>query len=228
MNAPDHSSESPRWQRRPAERRREILDAAVDVFGRDGFDDATLADVARQAGVSAGTVVHYFGSKGELFEAVLTDRFMDDLGGPEALLASHRGSYRELVRAILARKWSQLSRPGTTDLLLFGLAKAQTFPGATGLMCREVGERWRRLMGAVISAGVEAGEFRAVDVEMQARVIGAGLIGLLIGIHHFAQFETNPPAPEQLLARFLDMVDNALSVDPAPVGLRPASPADSP
>jgi AcrR family transcriptional regulator len=44
----------PRWQRRPAARPEEILDAAFAVFAEDGFARARLDDVARRAGVSKG------------------------------------------------------------------------------------------------------------------------------------------------------------------------------
>jgi len=208
--------ESPRWQRRPAERRREILDAAMLVFGEHGFDCTTIADVAKEAKVSVGTVVHYFGSKGSLFEEALRDCFLEEVVGCEALLASHRGTYREVLLKLLDRMWHHLMKPGTADLMLSGLVKAASFPGACGMMCREVGERWRRLLGGVISAGVETGEFRPVDVALQARVLAGGLSGLVLGARHFAPFESNPPAPDRLLAQYLETVDHALAA-PAPV-----------
>lgn len=215
---PEPPPDAPRWQRRPAERRREILEAAVHVFGDQGFDGATLADVAARAGVCAGTVTHYFGSKGGLFEAALTDRFLSDLEGGEALLATHRGTARELLRAVLAAMWGQLMRPGTMDLMMFGLAKAESFPDATGLMCREIGERWRRLVAAVLTDGVQRGEFRAVDVNLQARVIGAGLLGVMIKGHHFAPFENNPPTPDQLYRQYLETIEHSLAVPSAHSG----------
>ena len=205
----------PRWQRRPAERRREILDAAVRIFGQRGYDCSTIAEVAKAAGVSAGTVVHYFGSKGDLFEEVLRDRFLEEVAGGEALLAAHRGTYRELLLKLLDRMWHHLMQPGTADLMLFGLVKAASFPGACGLMCREVGERWRRLLAGVLAAGIEGGEFRPVDVAMQARILAGGLAGLMLGAHHFAPFESNPPPPDRLLAQYLETVDHALAARPA-------------
>jgi len=206
--------ESPRWQRRPAERHREILDAAVLEFGEHGFDCATVSDIAARAGVSSGTVAHYFGSKRGLFEAVISDRFLEGVTGGEALLATHRGTSQELMRELLSRMWRRLMRPGTADLMLFGLAKAQTFPDAAGMMCRELGERWRRLLGAVLIAGMQRGEFRQVNVELQARVIASGLSGMVIGIQHFAQFELAPPDPDALLAQYLESVDRALAAGP--------------
>ena len=114
--------DSPRWQRRPTERRREILDAAALVFGERGFEAATLAHVAERAGVSPGTVQHYFGTKSTLFHEVITDRFFSGAAEDEALLIAHRGSYAELLRELLQRIWTRLSRPGTAELLLVGMA----------------------------------------------------------------------------------------------------------
>src|SRR5919197_5710263 len=81
----------PKWQRRPEQRRREILDSALWAFGRFGYQRATLADVAERAGVSSGTVCHYFGSKAELFQEVIADHFMGFVVQEEAVIASHRG-----------------------------------------------------------------------------------------------------------------------------------------
>jgi AcrR family transcriptional regulator len=215
--------EFPRWQRRPAERRREILDAAVRVFGERGFDCATIADVAREAGVSAGTVVHYFGSKGDLFEEALRDRFLEEVAGGEALLAAHHETYRELLIKLLDRMWHHLMQPGTADLMLFGLVKATSFPGACEMMCREVGDRWRRLLAGVISGGIKNGEFRPVDVSLQARVLASSLSGLVLAASHFAPFESNPPSSDRLLAQYLETVDHALAARPAVVSGRPGS-----
>ncbi len=213
---PEPMPDPPRWQRRPTERRREILEAAVELFGEQGFDGATLAAVAVRAGVCAGTITHYFGSKGGLFEAALTDRFLNDLTDDEALLATHQGSAHELLAVLLTRMWQQLMRPGTVDLILFGLAQAQTFPEATGLMCRELGERRRRLLGAVLTAGIQRGEFRRVDVALQARIITGGLVGLMLGVHHFSQFEANRPTHDQLFAQFLETIDHSLALETSP------------
>src|SRR5207249_8540657 len=60
----------------PEDRRQEILDAAVKVFGEKGVSRATVADIAEAAGVAKGTVYLYFGSKEQLLGA-LRDRFVD-------------------------------------------------------------------------------------------------------------------------------------------------------
>ncbi len=50
--------------------RARIRDAALELFGRDGFNKATIRAIARRAGVSPALVVHHYGSKDRLREAV--------------------------------------------------------------------------------------------------------------------------------------------------------------
>lgn len=50
----------------PEQRRQEILDAAVRLFHDKGFDETTVHDIARAAGVASGTVYLYFSSKEEI------------------------------------------------------------------------------------------------------------------------------------------------------------------
>ena len=58
-------------------KRRQILDGARRVFLADGFDGASMNEVARSAGVSKGTLYVYFTSKEELFAALLRDEKRD-------------------------------------------------------------------------------------------------------------------------------------------------------
>ena len=52
-------------------KRRQIIDGARAVFLAQGFDAASMNDIARAAGVSKGTLYVYFKHKEELFEAIV-------------------------------------------------------------------------------------------------------------------------------------------------------------
>ena len=56
-----------------AMRRDELMDAAIAVIGEEGMANATMAVIARRAGMSAGLVNRYFQSKEELFKAVVRE-----------------------------------------------------------------------------------------------------------------------------------------------------------
>ena len=67
LSAPEgRSSEGPK--------RRQIIDGACRVFLERGFDAASMGEIAREAGVSKGTLYVYFKSKDELFEAITEEQ----------------------------------------------------------------------------------------------------------------------------------------------------------
>jgi TetR/AcrR family fatty acid metabolism transcriptional regulator len=59
----------------PVDRRRQILDAAVRVFARQGFHACRVSDIAREAGVAYGLVYHYFNSKEQVLNELFTERW---------------------------------------------------------------------------------------------------------------------------------------------------------
>ena len=78
---------------RDAERSRAaILDAAESLFAAQGYDATSLTQVGAAAGVSRGTSGYFFGSKSELYQAVLDRCF-----------AEVREAYLELVASWAAR-----------------------------------------------------------------------------------------------------------------------------
>ncbi len=58
-----------------------MTEAAEIVFADAGYAGATMAAIAREAGISTGNLYRYFGSKDELFYAVFTDAFAAELLG---------------------------------------------------------------------------------------------------------------------------------------------------
>ena len=65
----------PKLDAQPAPKRDAILRAAIDVFAERGYFNAQVADVARAAGIAAGTVYLYFRSKDDLLVSIF-DRTM--------------------------------------------------------------------------------------------------------------------------------------------------------
>ncbi|HEV7236272.1 MAG TPA: helix-turn-helix domain-containing protein, partial [Ktedonobacteraceae bacterium] len=56
------------------DRREQIIDAAMRVFAQKGFAKATNKDIAREAGITAGLIYHYFKSKEDLLKVVIEER----------------------------------------------------------------------------------------------------------------------------------------------------------
>src|SRR3954452_715460 len=80
------ATDAPRT-RDAARSRRAILDAAEEPFAREGYDAASLARIGEAAGVSRASPSYFFGSKEELYRAMLDAMYADRtaaLAGPWA------------------------------------------------------------------------------------------------------------------------------------------------
>ena len=77
-------------------KRQQILDGAKRVFLGVGFDAASMNDITREAGVSKGTIYVYFGSKEELFGALI-DRERTAIFASLAETLEEGGSIKETL-----------------------------------------------------------------------------------------------------------------------------------
>jgi TetR/AcrR family fatty acid metabolism transcriptional regulator len=95
-------------RKRSDDKRRRILDAAVQVFARKGYFGAKVAEIARQAGVADGTIYLYFHNK----EDILVSLFNE-------VMAEHiEGARQEITR--LPGAPARLHAIATRHLRLFG------------------------------------------------------------------------------------------------------------
>ena len=100
---------APAPKTRDAERtRRLVLDAAEQLFARRGFDAASLAEIGEAAGVSRGTPSYFFGSKEELYQAVLERMYADRTAALEPVFAplvewAQADAHAKPLRPVLAR-----------------------------------------------------------------------------------------------------------------------------
>lgn len=76
--------------KKPEERRREIIDAAREMFQQTDFESMTMALLMKKLNIAKGTIYHYFASKEELLEAVVEDLIDTELEKKKALVESDR------------------------------------------------------------------------------------------------------------------------------------------
>lgn len=64
---------APKWRRlEPDERKEQIFDCAAVLFGEQPYASVSTSDIAARAGVARGLINHYFGTKRELYLAVIS------------------------------------------------------------------------------------------------------------------------------------------------------------
>src|ERR1043166_8906370 len=108
-------------ERNPERSRELILDAAERLFAEQGYEETSLADVGRLAGVSRATPGYFFGSKAELHRAVLERCFADVRRavreGKARALASGRTAQVILAGAVADYAEFVASRPNFVRLI---------------------------------------------------------------------------------------------------------------
>jgi AcrR family transcriptional regulator len=139
------------WQwGRTAQTQRALLDAARDVFTRQGFAEASIADIVERAGSSVGSLYHHFGGKSELFLALWQEHQLAYEQAASAAVAAARKSgvsdpaelFAAGARAYLEGSWAR------RDLaMLFSTGDG---PPGFELMKRHRGHEWIRQNDALL------------------------------------------------------------------------------
>ena len=103
-----------------AERREQLIDAAIRVASRDGIDAATVRAIAAEAGVSLGVVHYCFRDKDEILRAMAHHITRQNLTtGLQQMPPA--GDATEIVRAATHLLWSNISQTRGAQLLSFEL-----------------------------------------------------------------------------------------------------------
>lgn len=110
-------------------RRREILDAAFEVFAHSGFRAGSLKDIGARIGIDPSTILHHFGSKQDLLLAVLDDKQARDTGSKPGLDSLPAASVPHALPELAARNDRV---PGLISLYAVLTAESTTIdhPGA--------------------------------------------------------------------------------------------------
>jgi AcrR family transcriptional regulator len=167
----------PRWTRRPGERPREILAAALRVFAERGYNATRLSDVATAAGVTKGTIYYYFRNKDALLLRLAESAGKAEVERLSALVHDASGPISAQLRLLLRRGFAE---PVEGERRLLRMVYLSLHADAPLLFARIVQrtlvEGWG-VLATLIARGKRSGEFRAdADAETAARVFTSGLL----------------------------------------------------
>jgi len=157
----------------PGPKRDALLRAAIDVFAERGYFNAQVADVARAAGVAAGTVYLYFQNKDHLLVSIFERSMRDGLAEGRAAVAALRDPrerLRRLARGHLARLGNDRNLAVVFQVELRQSTKFMERFSATLL------RDYLGLIRAAIADGQQDGTFRS---DIKATVAAKMLFGAL-------------------------------------------------
>lgn len=157
----------------PSVGQRLILDAALALFLRDGYERVSVADIAGRAGISKANVFHHFASKEALYVAVIREAVRGHADFAESLARLEDESSAELLRRLAVWEFEHaFHERGQVRMLIHELfashgAEAQR-------IARTILQRNFDAVTTLIREGQRRGEFRAdLDAAVAASVLGA-------------------------------------------------------
>lgn len=193
--------------------RSQLLDAAEEVFGRKGFHEATLKEVAELAEFSVGSVYSFFESKDELFRQVFVRRGEEFMPPMHAILDDEDGDPVAQLHALIdfEVEFFRTHRQFGRLYLRYANATILSAERQIDLAMRGRYEEAMRLQAALFARGQAAGVFREGDPEVLARLL-SGLMAAYQAVDP-AVVSDDPEAAERLsLDRLHDIAESAFVV----------------
>lgn len=194
-----------------AVRRQQIIDATIRVMAAKGWNETSIDEITREAGVSRGLVAYHFKDKAQLLAGVLArsrDTFAAAVAEAVASSSDPADQLRKVTRsAILMAR----DDPASYEIFLHFSASARS-DSELGAQVRSLYRGFRQATADGIRRGQASGHFRDRDPEITA----ARHIGAIIGIA--LQWLLDPDAFD-LEAAAADAEDALIAVvsrEPAP------------
>jgi AcrR family transcriptional regulator len=165
-----------KFRRLPEERPRQILQAALAVFGEHGLGASRLEDIAKRAGLSKGTIYLYFPNKEELFREVVRDTVVTQLEAGERMISETTTSVTATLTEFMRAYWTFIRSSEFAPIFRLIHAEIHNFPDLARFYAEEVVARGHRLVADIIQRGIDSGEFRSVDPAVAARMLTAPFV----------------------------------------------------
>ncbi len=158
-------------------RREQIVEAATRVFAEKGFRRATTREVAREAGVSEGTIYNYFEAKDDILMAILhrlneTERRAEDF--EEGTASDFQGFLEQYLRRRMSLIWEnrEVFRVVLSEMLVNAELREPYL--------RRVIKPTMRIAEESFRSRMEQGEVRQTDAPLAMRSVAGAVLGLLV------------------------------------------------
>ena len=195
-----------------AEKRRLILDAAVRVFARQGFNQCRVSDIADEAGVAYGLVYHYCQSKDEVLDTLFLERWDLMLAAIREIDANDIAA-REKLRAIASFIVDSYRHdPELMKVIIVEVTRAANSFGQTHL--RKINEAYELIAGIVERAQAD-GAFKDTVTPRFAAMAFYGVIEQVLSGWIFETLPRGDAEYEQAKTLVVETICGGLDAVPA-------------
>ena len=164
-----------------ADRRTEILEAAIRVLARDGIAQASTRKLAAEAGINQATLLYYVGSKDELLLAVLQEMMRQTREIAIAAATEHVLPLREAIANSVRAFWRHVEATPELQVMQYELTLYALRNPESAWLAREQYSGYCAVVEGVLRATCEQqGTTCAISDDALARFIVGGLDGLIL------------------------------------------------
>jgi len=156
-----------------AAKRASIVDAAAGCFAEKGFERTTTADICRAAGISSGSLFHYFPSKRAVFTAIFTEDAAETAERLET--AAKTADPLAALLDVVTELAGQLAHPAVVRLVLEAAAQAARDDEFAELIHRNDGAL-RDGLAVLLERAVDTGR---IDPGVEPRAAAGWVAGLV-------------------------------------------------
>ncbi|MDX1413342.1 MAG: TetR/AcrR family transcriptional regulator [Candidatus Promineifilaceae bacterium] len=195
-----------RRDRRIAARQEQILEAAAHVFSQNGYERATMKEIAQAADVSEGTLYNYFDNKIDLLNGVART-FADEI--TEKISTIESDNLEDMMAQLLTDRF----RSGRERrLFMLFLYEARLHPEIQQYYSQQALQRIIDGTEKRFRELIKAGVMRPVDPALAARTISAAIMGFAT-LYELGRYggDDNGFSPEKWGAQVTDIFLNGLA-----------------
>lgn len=171
-----------RREREKQNRRELILNAAVQVYLRDGYHAATVDKIAQEAEVSRATVYLYFRTRDEIYVHAVT-QYMRNLGDSLKKLEQNYDPAKHDLLHELFGVFKEFYRKDPTlfhlSLYFFQREMVRALPEELRLLLDKTGSRNYKHLTRIATIGVDSGYFKDADPRTLAEVLFSAYLGVV-------------------------------------------------
>jgi len=143
---------------RDPDKPQQIIEAAVRVFARKGYYNSRVSDIAREAGIAAGTIYLYFRTKDDILVTLFRDKMAEFVGALRKAIAGEPDAASKVRRLVSLHFRMLEENPDLAEVVQVELRQGQKF--FRGASSQEIGAYFA-LIGSVLEEGVAEGRFRS-------------------------------------------------------------------
>jgi len=201
---------------RTKSRKDRIMDAALRIFAEKGFQNATISEISKEAGVSEATIYEYFGTKEELLFAIPEKVSNESFEETERALPYIKGVEGRIRASLLAYVRLYQSNPDYSALVLLQLMSNKRFRQTPAHAA--IRQSSHALLN-IIQEGIEDGTFKKNLNAYLIRSIFLGAIEHLFIHWHMQGMPHRETCITDMLDPIIEIVMDGIRVKKEPRGL---------